>query len=71
MDWWQVVTVCLTTVGATWYFRRESADETKLLRRDLIDVMKELKNETKDFHGRLCTLEERYIQMMQRILEKK
>lgn len=27
--------------------------------------------EMKDFHGRLCTLEERYLQMMQRILEKK
>lgn len=27
--------------------------------------------ETKDFHGRLCTLEERYLQMMQRILERK
>lgn len=27
--------------------------------------------EMKDFHGRLCTLEERYLQMMQRILERK
>ena len=27
--------------------------------------------EMRDFHGRLCTLEERYLQMMQRILEKK
>ena len=27
--------------------------------------------ELKDFHGRLCTLEERYIQLMQRILENK
>lgn len=26
--------------------------------------------EMKDFHGRLCTLEEKYIQVMQRILEK-
>jgi hypothetical protein len=26
--------------------------------------------EMKDFHGRLCVLEERYQQMMQRILEK-
>lgn len=26
-------------------------------------------NEMKDFHGRLCTLEERYIQLMQRVLE--
>lgn len=27
--------------------------------------------EMKDFHGRICTLEERYMQMMERILEKK
>lgn len=32
---------------------------------------RESSKEMKDFHGRLCTLEERYIQMMQRILEKK
>lgn len=27
--------------------------------------------EMKDFHGRLCTLEERYLQMMQRLLEER
>lgn len=27
--------------------------------------------ETKEFHGRLCILEERYIQLMQRIWENK
>jgi len=27
-------------------------------------------NEMKDFHGRLCTLEERYLLLMQRVLEK-
>lgn len=27
--------------------------------------------EMKDFHGRLCTLEEKYHQMMERILEEK
>lgn len=32
---------------------------------------REHSKEMKDFHGRLCTLEERYLQMMQRILEKK
>ena len=32
---------------------------------------RETSKEMKDFHGRLCALEERYLQMMQRILEKK
>jgi len=27
--------------------------------------------EMKDFHGRLCTLEEKYIQMMERFLDSK
>lgn len=32
---------------------------------------RETVKEMRDFHGRLCTLEERYFQMMQRMLEKK
>ena len=31
---------------------------------------RESSRELRDFHGRLCTLEERYLQLMQRILEK-
>jgi hypothetical protein len=27
--------------------------------------------ETKDFHGRMCTLEERYFQLMQKMLQDK
>ncbi len=27
--------------------------------------------ETKDFHGRICTLEERYLQLMQRYFENR
>lgn len=32
---------------------------------------RESTKEMKDFHGRLCTLEERYLQIMQKMLEKK
>ncbi len=32
---------------------------------------KETYKEMKDFHGRMCTLEERYYQIMQKILEGK
>jgi hypothetical protein len=31
---------------------------------------KRMEDETKDFHGRLCQLEEKYMQLMQRIWEK-
>lgn len=32
---------------------------------------RETNKEMKDFHGRMCTLEERYYQLMQKMLEKK
>lgn len=31
----------------------------------------EIMKEMKDFHGRLCTLEEKYIQMMERFMQEK
>ena len=34
-------------------------------------AQRENAKEMKDFHGRLCTLEERYLQMMQRYLDEK
>lgn len=37
-----------------------------------IDEFKtDMAHEIKDFHGRLCALEEKYIQMMERFMEKK
>lgn len=38
----------------------EARKETDALRRDMIDVMRSIDKEIKDFHGRLCTIEERY-----------
>ena len=32
---------------------------------------KETYKEMKDFHGRLCRLEEKYIQMMERFMERR
>lgn len=71
MEWLQVMTIAGSTIGACWFFRKESAEEIKLLRRDLIEVSREAKEESKEFHGRLCTLEEKYIHMMERFLENK
>ena len=39
--------------------------------KDIENITKESAKETKEFHGRLCAIEERYFQMMQRIWEKK
>jgi len=60
MDWFQALTIAGSTIGACWLMHKENLKESK-----------ERQNEMKDFHGRLCTLEERYIQMMQRYLDNK
>jgi hypothetical protein len=60
MDWYQVLAIAGSTIGACWFMHRENVKMQ-------MDNLKEIK----DFHGRLCTLEEKYIQMMQRIWENK
>ena len=39
--------------------RKEFNNTNKELRRDLIDAVRSIDQEIKDFHGRLCTIEER------------
>jgi len=60
MDWYQVMAIAGSTIGACFYMHRET-----------MKVQNENAKEMKDFHGRLCTIEERYVQMMQRFLESK
>lgn len=66
MDISSLLTLVFTILGigipiliSLWIMHRQSSTE-----------MKSFQTEMKDFHGRLCTLEERYLQMMQRIFEK-
>ena len=60
MEWLQVLTIAGSTIGACWYMHKEN-----------IKMHQDSSKEMKDFHGRLCTLEERYLQMMQKFLERK
>ena len=60
MVWYQVLTILFSTIGCCWMMHREN-----------IRMHQSYAKEMKDFHGRMCTIEERYVQMMQRILEKK
>jgi hypothetical protein len=62
MDWLQAFMIAGSTIGACYWMHREFSAEMKEFRN-------EWREESKDFHGRLCTLEERYFQIMQRILE--
>ena len=59
MEWLQFFFLILTLLGTFYYTNQR------------IDVMQsEFKSETKDFHGRLCALEERYLNFMMRKHEK-
>lgn len=66
MDWYQIAALVLPNIAIILWFRtearndyRKSDQEIKDLRRDMIDVMRSIDKEIKDFHGRLCSLEER------------
>lgn len=54
------LTIAGSTIGACWFMHREN-----------IKMHQETAKENKDFHGRLCTIEERYIQLMQRMWENR
>jgi len=59
MEWFHALTIAASTVGSVWYLHRESQKE-----------MKGFHAAITDFHGRLCRLEEKYIQMMEREMKR-
>lgn len=66
MDFVSLITLVFTILGigipiliSLWIMHRQNSTE-----------MKSFQAEMKSFHGRLCTLEERYLQMMYKIFEK-
>lgn len=55
MDWIQVLTIVFANFGMIlWCMRERRADFLYITK-----LIEEIKNEMKDFHGRLCTIEER------------
>jgi hypothetical protein len=69
MDWIQlcvfVVTIggfLVTICGLFFWSRSESRADVRRIEDLIISIAKEMK----DFHGRLCTLEERYLQIITR-----
>ena len=55
MECLQVITILGTNLGMFIWARSESAQD----RRQIFDLMKSIQDEMKDFHGRLCKIEER------------
>ncbi len=66
MDWTQVLTIIAANIGIFIWLRTESSSDRRQMqaessadRRDLLTLIREIKDELKEFHGRLCAIEER------------
>ncbi len=59
MDWTQILAIILGNAGiflpVFFWLRSESNSD----RRDIMNILLEMKEEMKDFHGRLCAIESR------------
>ena len=59
MEWLQVFTVLGATSGLLIWFRSESRSDNRELRASTEAILNGIREDIKDFHGRLCSLEER------------
>lgn len=66
MDWTQVIVIISANIGVMlpmffWLRSEGNADrrEHAADRRDILSLIREIQQESKDFHGRLCAIEER------------
>lgn len=66
MEWLQFIILMITLGGLFLWNRSESnsdrrdfQNENKEIRRELIEVMRSIDKEMRDFHGRLCAIEDR------------
>jgi len=64
-EWFQIIALGLTVVGLFMW----NHSEIHALQKESQEIRMQGINEMKDFHGRLCALEEKYQQMMERYLE--
>lgn len=56
MDWSQIATLFLANASLILWFRSESRAD----HRQCLDMITAIREDMKDFHGRLCSIEERY-----------
>lgn len=62
MDWIQFVIFILAIGGMFMWLKADIKDiktEAAADRRDILQLIRSIQEEIKDFHGRLCTIEER------------
>lgn len=59
MDWTQVLTIVGSNVAMFLWARSESRADHRALETWSKDMLSAIQQEMKDFHGRLCAIEER------------
>ena len=60
MDWMQVLVIVFGNMAWTlplWLWNRS---ESRADHRQVLEIIQTIQSEIKDFHGRLCAIEERY-----------
>lgn len=62
MDWTQVLTIVASNLALFIWARTEANQD----RRDMMSLMKSIQDEMKDFHGRLCAIEERRTKLLEK-----
>lgn len=59
MDWYQVATIVVANIGLFLWTVRQSRSDYLHCQRSIDSFKDAMVKETKDFHGRLCAIEER------------
>ena len=62
MEWAQFAILLLTVLGMFLWLKQDIAfnrSESSADRRDILQLIRSIQEEIKDFHGRLCAIEER------------
>jgi len=63
MEWFKVLTIISAVFGMFLWGQRESRTEIRETRAEMRSWKTEINKSMKDFHGRLCKLEEKYYQI--------
>lgn len=58
-EWSQIGLVLITISGLFFWNRTESRSDLRELRCETMVILREIQAEMKDFHGRLCAIEEK------------
>ena len=62
MDWIQFILLMIAMLGVMWSIKsdiQQNRAEAAADRRDILQIIRSIQEEIKDFHGRLCAIEER------------